>query len=184
MIDRRPTLLILALALAAGGALAWLGRARTPHPAGTTHAPATAPLAIDDRADDLALPDLHGATRHLSEWRGKRVLLNFWASWCGPCRQEMPALSAAQEHYASGGAQVIGIALDQPESVRAYLARTPVDYPILIGINADPVPTARFGDARGLLPYSVLIGRDGRILRTQLGALSPAELDGWLGGKG
>lgn len=185
MIDRRATLIILVLA---GGAAAggwWLQRSLQAPPAApvvlTTPNSRTSVLKVGDRADDLALPDLDGKTQPLSQWHGKRVLLNFWATWCAPCRKEMPELSAAQTHYPN--VQVIGVALDQPQAVREYLKHTRVDYPILIGINADPEPTLRFGDTVGALPYSVLIGPDGRIERTKLGPFNAAELNDWLGSK-
>lgn len=184
MIDRRATVVILTLATAAACGGLWLQRhMQTPMqmvmPAATS--PPVAVLQIGDHADDLALPDLDGKTQRLSQWRGQKVLLNFWATWCAPCRKELPALSAAQARYAARGVQVIGIALDQPTAVREYLKHVKVDYPILIGIDADPVPTERFGDTVGALPFSVLIGPDGRVLHTKLGGLKAEELDDWLG---
>jgi len=186
MIDRRATFVILALAAAAGAGGWWLQRRLEAPPAPPVALAApdsrTSVLKVGDRADNLALPDLDGKTQRLSQWRGKRVLLNFWATWCAPCRKEMPELAAAQVRHP--GVQVIGVALDQPQAVRQYLKRTAVDYPILIGIDADPEPTLRFGDTIGALPYSVLIGPDGRIERTKLGPFDAAELDDWLGGTG
>lgn len=185
MIDRRATLIILVLAGAAAAGGWWLQRSLQAPPAPPTPLVSTTPkatvLKIGDRADDLALPDLDGKTQQLSQWHGKRVLLNFWATWCAPCRKEMPELSAAQTRHE--GVQVIGVALDQPQAVREYLKHTKVDYPILIGIDADPEPTLRFGDTVGALPYSVLIGPDGKIERTKLGPFQPGELSNWLGGK-
>ena len=185
MIDRRATLIILVLAGATAAGGWWLQRRLQAPPAPPTPLVATASkatvLKVGDRADDLALPDLDGKTQPLSQWHGKRVLLNFWATWCAPCRKEMPELSAAQTRYQ--GVQVIGVALDQPQAVRDYLRHTAVDYPILIGIDADPEPTLRFGDTVGALPYSVLIGPDGKIERTKLGPFQPGELTDWLGSK-
>ncbi|MEO6966919.1 MAG: TlpA disulfide reductase family protein [Rhodanobacteraceae bacterium] len=185
MIDRRATVVILVLATAAAVGGLWLQRASQP-----AQIPAKAPtsnvaaLKVGDTLGEFTLPDLDGKPQSLSQWRGKLLLLNFWASWCRPCRKEMPQLAAAQKRYADRGVQIVGIALDQPEAVRDYLKHTPVDYPILIGIDADPVPTERFGDSASLLPYSVLIGRDGRILDTKLGDLSAVQLDRWLRGNG
>lgn len=186
MIDRRATAVILVLAAAAAAGGWWLQR-RLQEPTAARAPLVVAPakttiLKIGDRADDLTLPGLNGKPQSLSHWHGKRVLLNFWATWCGPCRKEMPELSAAQTRYE--GVQVIGVALDQPQAVREYLKHTDVDYPILIGIDADPEPTLRFGDTVGALPYSVLIGPDGKILRTKLGPFGSTELDGWLRTKG
>jgi thiol-disulfide isomerase/thioredoxin len=186
MIDRRATAVILVLAAAAAGGGWWLQRSLQAPPAPAAALVATPAktviLKVGDRADDLTLPDLDGKPQSLSQWHGKRVLLNFWATWCAPCRKEMPELSAAQTSHP--GVQVIGVALDQPQAVREYLKHTTVDYPILIGIDADPEPTLHFGDTVGALPYSVLIGPDGRIERTNLGPFEAAELDGWLDSKG
>ena len=181
MIDKRATAVILILATAAacgGWWLQWRIQA-PPAPPAATATPASPSLRIGDRADDLVLPDLNGKPQRLSQWRGRRVLLNFWATWCAPCRKEMPALSAAQSRRPD--VRIVGIALDQPQTVRNYLKHTPVDYPILIGIDADPEPSLRFGDTIGALPYSVLIGPDGRIERSKLGPLDAGELASWLG---
>lgn len=89
-------------------------------------------------------------------------------------------LARMQREHARDGLQVVGIAMEQPRSAALFLKQLPVDYPILIGIDADPVPTTVFGDTAGLLPYSVLIGRDGRILEAKLGALDPATIKDWL----
>lgn len=89
-------------------------------------------------------------------------------------------LAKAQREHAADGLQVVGVAMDQPQSAESFLEHVPVGYPILIGIDADPVPTTTFGDTAGLLPYSVLIGRDGRILETKLGPLDPATIKSWL----
>jgi len=182
MIDRRATAVILVLAGAAATGGWWLQRRLEAPPAPPAPLVSTTPkaavLQVGDRADDLVLPDLDGKPQQLSQWHGQRVLLNFWATWCAPCRKEMPQLSAAQTSHA--GVQVIGVALDQPQAVREYLKHTTVDYPILIGIDADPEPTLHFGDTVGALPYSVLIGPDGRIRRTKLGPFNAAELDEWL----
>jgi len=175
VIDKRATVLILTLATAAACGGWWLQtRLQAPHPA----APTASVPAQNARAIDLVLPDLQGRPQRLSQWRGKRVLLNFWATWCAPCRKEMPELAAAQGNHQN--LQVVGVALDQADAVRDYLKKTPVNYPILIGIDAEPDPTSRFGDSIGALPYSVLIGPDGRIERSKLGPFQPGELSDWL----
>jgi thiol-disulfide isomerase/thioredoxin len=137
-------------------------------------------FAVGDSVSGYALPDVAGHATTLAKWHGKVVVLNFWASWCVPCLKEMPMLAAFQREHAQDGAQVVGIAMEQPPSAEAFMKRTSVDYPILIGIDADPVPTTVFGDTAGLLPYSVLVGRDGRILATRLGPVDEALLGDWL----
>jgi Thiol-disulfide isomerase and thioredoxins len=128
----------------------------------------------------LALSDLDGKLHQLSDNRGRRVLLNFWASWCGPCLEEMPALNQAQEKFGDHAPIVLGIAMDEPARVRAFLAAHPVNYPILLGQMAPPSTSLQLGDYREVLPYSVLIDADGRILATHAGALSAAQLKQWL----
>lgn len=132
-----------------------------------------------------SLPDLNGKIHALSDYRGHRVLLNFWASWCGPCLDEMPALDRTHAKFSDSapavpGAIVIGIAMDDPAMARAFLAAHPLHYPILLGDLNEPSTTRQFGDTDTVLPYSVLLGPDGRVLATHTGALSDAEMAAWL----
>ena len=132
----------------------------------------------------LSLPDLDGKPHALSDYRGHRLLLNFWASWCGPCLDEMPALNRAQARFAgtptAPGSIVIGIAMDDPRMARAYLNAHPLQYLILQGGLDVPSTTQQLGDVTGVLPYSVLVDADGRVLATRTGALTPKEMDAWL----
>jgi peroxiredoxin len=144
------------------------------------HRPADTPGLLGQPLPPLVLPDLDGKPHRLDDYRGHRVLLNFWASWCAPCLREMPALAAAQAKFGEHGAIVVGIAMDEPAHVRAFLVAHPVDYPILIGEMGPPSTSLKLGNTRQILPYSVLIDANGRILATHAGPLSAMQLTQWL----
>jgi len=174
----RTNALILAIAIlgAVGGFLAggWL----RPLPNAQHAAPA---LKVGDAAPAFARPDLDGKARSLDEWKGKLRLVNFWAAWCGPCREEMPLLDRTQERYAAKGLQTIGIAVDNAAAIREFLDRVPVRYPILVDDPSKGEDLAgTFGDDRGVLPYTVLIAPDGRVLARRFGNFTEETLEAWL----
>ena len=171
----RASWLILGLAVLAAAASGWLQRAsRERH----------GPDLVGQPVPALQLTGLDGRIYALSDFAGRRVLLNAWATWCGPCRKEMPALVAAQRRFGGGRPVVVGVAMDTPENVRVYLQAHPVNYPILLGRLDAPDTTGQLGDGAGVLPYSVLMDADGRILATHAGALDAATLERWLAGQG
>ena len=133
-------------------------------------------LKAGDMRPDLAFPDTDGKQHRLSEWRGKIVLLNFWAAWCSPCREEMPLLD---HESAKAGIEVVGVAVDDPDAVKDFLRETPVAFPILLA-DEKTNPSIQFGNTREVFPYSVLIGRDGRIIAQKMGGFEPATLTDWL----
>lgn len=128
----------------------------------------------------ITLAGLDGKTHQLSDYRHHRLLLNFWASWCAPCVQEMPALNQLQQKFGERAPIVVGIAMDEQNRVRGFLAAHPVKYPILLGKLDPPSTSLQLGNRREILPYSVLIDADGRILATKSGMLSPAQIEKWL----
>jgi cytochrome c biogenesis protein CcmG, thiol:disulfide interchange protein DsbE len=118
-------------------------------------------------APDFSLPDLNGKPLALSDYRGKVVLLDFWATWCDPCRDEIPRFVALQEKYRDRGFQIIGISIDDsPEPVRQFQQQFRMNYPIVMG-NAKVAEL--YGGILGL-PVAFLIGPDGRIAAKHLGA--------------
>ena len=149
------------------------GFAEKPVPPGVTV------LKVGDVRADLELNDATGKPRRLSEFDGKYVLLNFWATWCGPCREEMPLLDATHEKFAGKNLHVVGIAIDDSEAVRDFVKRYPVRYPILIS-GDDEDPSLRFGDTKSVLPYSVLIAPDGKLLAQRAGYFTEETLTRWL----
>jgi len=128
----------------------------------------------------LVLPALDGASVQLPQaYAGRPMLINFWASWCQPCIEEMPELNRYSSQQGSAGVQVIGIALDDPVAVEAFLHRIPVRYPILLNSAGPADSSVRLGNSRGVLPYSVLVGPDGRVRKQRIGPFDPGEIDDW-----
>lgn len=170
-------ILVIAVAGAALGFLAggWIRPMHTPAKPQAVHA-----LAIGDAVPDTERPDLDGHPHSLAEWRGKLVLVNFWASWCGPCREEMPLLDATQKRLAGKGFQIVGIANDGAAATKAFLAKTPVGYPILVDDPDRGNLSELFGNTREVLPFTVLVGRDGRILARRPGNFTETTLETWL----
>ena len=135
-----------------------------------------------DLAPSIELPDLDGRPRALAEWQGQPVLVNFWASWCGPCIEEMPLLDEFARDQGADGVQVLGIALDDLDAVQAFLAQVPVAYTILMDQAGPADSSVQLGNSRGVLPYSVLLDAEGRVQREKLGVFTRSELQGWADG--
>jgi thiol-disulfide isomerase/thioredoxin len=133
------------------------------------------PIVIGREAE-LVLKDLFGAEQKLSSFRGRVVVLNFWATYCSPCRKEMPDLAAIQNQYAALGVQVIGASADtlaEQKEVRDYIKEVKVNFPIWLGATTEDM--ARFGLGPAL-PGTALIGRDGKIIAVFQGVVKEADL--------
>ena len=125
----------------------------------------------------VLFPDLAGNSMTLSHWQGKVLVVNFWASWCPPCREEIPGLIRMQGRYAANGVQIVGIAVDSAEKSRQAAAEMTINYPVLVaGLEAIDL-TRRLGNRAGGLPYTIVLDRQGGLVATHLGLLSEAQLE-------
>ncbi len=153
----------------------WLGQ-RLLWPA---EQPAPAGLAVYREGDavpaSLVVADLRTGEPIALGVPGRVRLVNFWASWCGPCREEMPALDAFAAEQGGNGVEVIGVALDTRPEAEAFLAQVPVRFRLGLEANGPRDASVQLGNARGILPYTVLVGADGRVLRTHYGAFPDAQ---------
>ena len=162
-----PALLVVALLASMGGY--FVARQFMPTPADDGVVGQTRP--------DFRHVDLSGRAVSATDFDGRVLLVNFWASWCKPCVEEMPMLSDLQRRHGDAGFRVVGIAVDDPERAVAFAGGMDLAYPVLVG-EADTVVTGRrFGNTSGLLPYSVLVDREGTIRWVHLGALDALSLD-------
>ncbi len=166
------------IAIAAGvAAYLVVGRVAIREPAvqpPETPAPAT---GIPARLPDITLTDRAGQTHSLSDWQGKPLIVNFWATWCAPCRREIPLLNTLARTYGAQGFAVIGIAVDFREEVLRFVESTPVDYPVLIGEEEGMQAARAFGMETVGLPFTVFADRSGRIATIHVGELHQPQAE-------
>jgi thiol-disulfide isomerase/thioredoxin len=137
----------------------------------------TTDTTLGGSAVEFKLPDLAGKSRSLSEWRGQVVVLNFWATWCPPCREEIPLFIDLQKRHGRDGLQFLGVAIDRQEDVVSYVAEIGMNYPTLVADDNAMELMRSYGNRTGSLPYSVVIDRDGQIMARKLGAFRGQELE-------
>jgi thiol-disulfide isomerase/thioredoxin len=142
--------------------------------------PAAASHPIPELVPDLNLPDLAGRPRSLSAFRGHPLIINFWATWCAPCRREMPLLQQLRRAYHGDRLEIVGIAVDFRAAVADYVRRQPVDYPLLIGEDSGLAAAEQFG-MQTVLPFSVFADAAGRIIAVKVGELHREEASYILG---
>ena len=136
---------------------------------------AAAAETLADRLPEFALPDLHGDRRSIRSWPGKPLLVNFWATWCAPCRREIPMLKEFQTGNAS--LQVVGIAIDRLEPVHAFADEMQFNYPVLIGEAEAMAAASAFGVQFLALPFTVFTGADGAVLGVHTGEVHAEHLE-------
>jgi thiol-disulfide isomerase/thioredoxin len=144
--------------------------------------PADLPVASRGEViPSLRLPALDGGTVNLpADHAGRPILINLWASWCGPCIEEMPELDRFAAAQGANGTQVVGIALDDEAAVRDFLRRIPVRYPILLDQAGPRDAGVQLGNPKGVLPYTVLVSAEGRLLKQKIGPFRHGEIDDWV----
>jgi thiol-disulfide isomerase/thioredoxin len=168
MATRRTTVFVTLAAMVALALGLWAGSSlmEPPKDAGTL-------LAI-------SLPDTTGRDQPLAQWKGKLLVVNFWATWCEPCRDEMPEFVRLQRRYADKGLQFVGIAVDDRDKVSSYVKDIGLNYPALIGGMGAIELSKTFGNSLSALPFTIVVDPKGSIVLTQLGVLKPSQLQGFI----
>lgn len=160
--------LLAAVATAAGG---YAVRGRKPEPS------ATADLPVDDalaRLLNAPLPYLDGNLHRLADWQGRPMVINFWASWCGPCVKELPDLNHLQDKYPA--VQFVGIGIDTADNIRKFVEKTPISFPVLVQ-GADGIDVLRrLGNSAGVVPFTLVLDANGRISRKIVGPVKVDDL--------
>ena len=149
----------------------------SPEPEQSITAPAAEPSANPPQRVAFELSDLSGEKRKLSDWNGKARLVNFWATWCAPCRREIPLLKKTQAEHGENSLQVIGIAVDFPEEVEAYAEEAEFNYPILVG-QEDAMEAAEASGVEFIgLPFTMVLSQDGDLIKTHIGEIVEDHID-------
>jgi thiol-disulfide isomerase/thioredoxin len=138
--------------------------------------PAASPPKVPERVPELRLPASDGRTHSLTEWKGRPLVVNFWATWCEPCRREIPLLQALRHEQSANGLEIVGIAVDSRESVEKYATAHKIDYPLLVGEREGLQAAAAFG-METVLPFSVFADREGRVVTLKIGELHRDEAE-------
>ena len=162
----------IALALVVGIVKNWPGEKGTTTETSQEPLPQTQSSMISQPRPDFAMPDLSGTQRNIKEWDGKVLAVNFWATWCEPCKQEIADFNVLQKKYSKKGFQFVGVALDDMDSVQSYLKTNAIAYPVLIGSDQAIQIATNYGDVEGVVPYTAFINRKGQIAFIQYGAMT------------
>ncbi|MCH7854186.1 MAG: TlpA family protein disulfide reductase [Proteobacteria bacterium] len=162
------------IAIGIGGYLLQANLAEKSNPAIES---ANATLTTGNDKIQFELKDVTGKLRQSSEWDGKGRLINFWATWCAPCRREIPLLIATQDKFAADNLQIIGIAVDFPDEVAAYAEEAEFNYPILVG-QEDAMAVAELSGIDFIgLPFTMVVSPDGDLIKTHIGEIVEAHID-------
>ena len=166
-----------ALILLMAGALFYAARIPVEHAQSTVATDPTDTAADAPVFPSFTLVDLDGTEHDLSEWSGKHRLLNFWATWCAPCRREIPLLKTFQDEHGENGFVVIGIAVDFPDQVAAYAEEAEFNYPILVG-QEDAMAVAETSGVEFIgMPFTMIVAADGELINTHIGEIMDSHLE-------
>lgn len=168
----------VAVAAAVAGFLISRQLSTPPTPVPAAPSPTAAPAAkVPAVRPVFVLKDDKGVPRSIEEWNGRPLAINFWATWCPPCRREIPLLNELRRRHSAEGLEIIGVAVDFREDVLAYMQKTPIEYPILIG-EQDGLDAAKaFGMETMGYPFTVFTDRQGRIITVHVGELHEAQAE-------
>ena len=137
--------------------------------------------STEEKFWSYSFESVQGPPIHARSLRGRPLLVNFWATWCAPCVEEMPLIDGFYKQNRANNHQVLGIAVDKPESVLAFLVRLPVQYPLVLLGSHGGALSKELGNLTGGLPFTVFFGSAGQVMRRKMGQLVAADLDSWAG---
>ena len=185
---KTPAYIAIALVAAAAGFglyhFSAAPRVKAPEPEAATEAaaPAAEPTAaIPEVLPDFTLADIDGQQRSIRSWQGKSMIVNFWATWCAPCRREIPLLKKLQAAHGAEGFQIVGVAVDFREDVLKYAKEIGIDYPLLIGEQEGLDAVNKFGQGSLGFPFTVFTDNQQRIVMFHLGEIHPEQAEVLLG---
>ncbi|HEY6619390.1 MAG TPA: TlpA disulfide reductase family protein [Steroidobacteraceae bacterium] len=153
------------------------GMASTPGPKETSALQEASHPVVPARLPDFSLDDLAGKSTSITSWRGKSLVINFWATWCDPCRREIPLLKTLAADWAGRDLTVVGIAMDHADKVRQFAKQFKIDYPVLIGEQDALEAAAKFGMDSPVLPFTVFTDRRGEVVALFVGELHRPQAD-------
>jgi peroxiredoxin len=124
----------------------------------------------------VTLPDLEGKPQAVSQWKGKVLVVNFWATWCEPCKKEIPEFVKVQDKFGAKGVQFVGVSIDSVDKVKPYAEQLGINYPLLIGSTDDVEVSKEAGNPVSALPFTAILDRSGKVAWAKLGDLDEAKL--------
>lgn len=179
---KAPVALFLSGLLLAAAAAVWLA-AEDPASASKGAPPTSAEMGSESQGVSYAsvlatsFPDLNGRRQPLGQWQGKLLFINFWATWCAPCKEEMPIFDNIFREYGDKNVQIVGIAADSADKVQLFQSQTPVSYPLLPDSEGALTFSRRMGNRLGVLPHTIVFSAKGELLLNKIGQLRKDDME-------